>query len=501
MDLRDFLKKDDVFTTSIFDIDDRGRGIGKVLEGAICFVPDARLGELVKIKLEKVKKGFCEGRILETLEKSPIIDYQYCPYLQRGCGGCSLGGVNYEEQLMLKKWKILNAIRRIGAVKLEDIQKELIIQESPVTTNYRNKVTFFVDNGNVGFKGRGSSNVIDCASCKLLEPVVATGYNAIRDFFKTNSDVGMLVKSVMIRKSVYLNENNDVLEEGILVKLTFHKGVRDSEFPWNIFAAKIDEKATLFSLYGNEHIAGDRVTYHHLSNGRRLEILPESFYQINDKVAKLLYDEVGTILMSVIDEVDDTEEKYINASLLKSADKTLILDLYCGCGSIGLAVGSNTLNVRGIELNHDAFLSANRNAMLNGLVSYQYLEGACENKIEEILKENIWQKKVAIVDPPRAGCDHRLLEAMVDNRIDHIIYVSCDPATLARDIRLLGEMGYRIVKVKAFDMFPQTVEVETVVLLSKLNVDKHISVEVELDELDLISGESKAIYTQIKEYV
>ena len=217
--------------------------------------------------------------------------------------------------------------------------------------------------------------------------------------------------------------------------------------------------------------------------GLRFEISPYSFYQVNPIQAERLY------------------EKAVEYAGIKGGET--VLDLYCGVGTLGLFMAkAGAGKVIGIELVKEAVLNANRNAVINGIVNAIYYTGKAEEELPRLREEGEIEKAdVVILDPPRKGCDEALLKAVVETEADRIVYISCDPATLSRDVKYLSENGYEYVKGTPVDMFPHTGHVETVVLLSKLDVDKHIDVEIKLDELDLTSAESKATYAQIKEYI
>lgn len=281
--------------------------------------------------------------------------------------------------------------------------------------------------------------------------------------------------------------------------------------------------------------------------GLEFEISPMSFYQVNPVQMKRLYDKVreycgfdteaggagNTIAAEApADVIMDGAEQQDNE------DKPVVLDLYCGIGTIGLYCADAAKAVVGIESVKEAVIDANRNAVINNIVNVRYICGKAEEILPQYMKaaqsiessenvdsaertENtvnadgadnpgridpelavlIHSAEIAILDPPRAGCRPELLEAVANSGVDRIVYISCDAATLARDIKLLGDLGYRFIEATPVDMFPWTGHVETVALLSKLDIDKHIDVEITLDELDLTSAESKATYAQIKEYI
>ena len=212
----------------------------------------------------------------------------------------------------------------------------------------------------------------------------------------------------------------------------------------------------------------------------KFEISPLSFFQVNPIQTEVLYN------------------KALEYADLKEGDR--VFDIYCGIGTISLFLAQKAEFVYGVEIVEDAIKDARLNAKLNGMDNLEFFVGKAEEVVPEIYKEGK-KANIVVVDPPRKGCDERVLDTIVEMAPERVVYVSCNPSTLARDLRYLEDRGYRCEKVQPVDLFPHSVHVETVALLSKLDVDKHIDVEIELDELDLTSAESKATYAQIKEYV
>ena len=340
-----------------------------------------------------------------------------------------------------------------------------------------------------------SHKVVDCRECRLQsEPVVAVA-DALRASFDECEDANK-IKNLVVKTSftsgevmvVPTVEEKDVDLESFIYavdeRINAIPGFDDGfEYYLSSVALDVsDNKPSKQHKNRAEIIAGRPVIEDGLL-GLAFEISPYSFYQVNPVQAERLY------------------EKAVEYAGIKGGET--VLDLYCGVGTIGLFMAKEGAGkVVGIELVKEAVLNANRNAVINGIVNAIYYTGKAEEELPRLREEGeIKKADVVILDPPRKGCDEALLKAVVETEADRIVYVSCDPATLSRDIKYLSENGYEYVKGTPVDMFPHTGHTETVALLSKLDVDKHIDVEIKLDELDLTSAESKASYAQIKEYI
>ena len=486
------MEKNQLIELTIKDQSKDGRGIGSY-DGLIVFADGCVLGDKVSARVTKVKKRYALANVEEILEPSEHRLEDVCPYIDE-CGGCAFGKLKYEKQLELKERHVRDVLERIGGVEAPEL--ELIISMSEPYF-YRNKATLAIHpkTQSVGFLERMSHRVIDCHECRLQsEPVVAVA-DALRASFdgcedakkiknlvvKTSFTSGevMLVPTVE-EKDVDLEEFIYLAEESIDRIPSFDDGF---EYYLSSVALDIsDNKPSKQHKNRAEIIAGRHVIEDEML-GLRFEISPYSFYQVNPVQAERLY------------------EKAVEYAGIKGGET--VLDLYCGVGTLGLFMAkAGAGKVIGIELVKEAVLNANRNAVINGIVNAIYYTGKAEEELPRLREEGEIEKAdVVILDPPRKGCDEALLKAVVETEADRIVYISCDPATLSRDIKYLSENGYEYVKGTPVDMFPHTGHVETVALLSKLDVDKHIDVEIKLDELDLTSAESKATYAQIKEYI
>ena len=485
------MKKDDLIELTIEDLGVDGEGIGKV-DGMAIFVKDAVPGDRVQAKVMKMKKSYGYARLMQVLDPSPERMEPRCAFA-RQCGGCQLQAMTYEAQLDFKAKKVWNHLIRIGS--LTDLAKpEIIGMDDP--WRYRNKAQFPFGTdkeGNpvTGFYAARSHNIIPCTECWLGVEENKVILEKILDHLKTYhistydevSGKGLL-RHVLIRKGFTTGEVMVclILNGRTMPKLTeLVNSLREVPGMTSI-TINVNTKNTnvimgteMISVWGQDYITD------YIGN-IKYQISPLSFYQVNPVQTKKLY---------------ETALEYAD---LKGNET--VWDLYCGIGTISLFLAQKAGKVYGVEIVPQAINDARQNAKLNGIENAEFFVG----KAEEVLpgkyeKEGIYAD-VIVVDPPRKGCDTAALETMVKMKPERIVYVSCDSATLARDVKWLGERGYEVKKVKACDMFPGTVHVETVVLLSNGEVDsKKIRVEFSLEDMDLSEFKGKATYEQVKAYV
>jgi len=453
------MEKNQLIELTIKDQSKDGRGIGSY-DGLIVFADGCVLGDKVSARVTKVKKRYALANVEEILEPSEHRLEDVCPYID-DCGGCAFGKLKYEKQLELKERHVRDVLERIGGVEAPEL--ELIISMSE-PYNYRNKATLAIHpkTQSVGFLERLSHKVVDCRECRLQsEPVVAVA-DALRASFdgcedakkiknlvvKTSFTSGevMLVPTVE-EKDVDLEEFIYLAEESIDRIPSFDDGF---EYYLSSVALDIsDNKPSKQHKNRAEIIAGRHVIEDEML-GLRFEISPYSFYQVNPVQAERLY------------------EKAVEYAGIKGGET--VLDLYCGVGTLGLFMAkAGAGKVIGIELVKEAVLNANRNAVINGIVNAIYYTGKAEEELPRLREEGEIEKAdVVILDPPRKGCDEALLKAVVETEADRIVYVSCDPATLSRDIKYLSENGYEYVKGTPVDMFPHTGHVECIALIQRV---------------------------------
>ena len=484
-------RKNDLVTLEIEDCGIDGEGIGKA-DGFTVFVKDAVIGDTVTAKIIKAKKNYGYGRLMEVLKPSPYRVEPKCEFA-RQCGGCQLQALSYDQQLVFKTNKVKGHLERIGG--FTDIPMEPIIGMDELF-HYRNKAQFPVGRNKegkivTGFYAGRTHNIIENRDCALgvaenkevLDRVIAhmekygiepyneaTGKGLVRHVLIR---YGYFTKEVMV--CLILNGNKIPKEEQLVKSLCEIPGMTSITINVNKKHSNVILGEEIRLLWGQEYIT-DRI------GDISYQISPLSFYQVNPMQTQKLY-----------------------AKALEYADlhgEETVWDLYCGIGTISLFLAQKAKFVRGVEIVPAAIENAKENAKLNGLENTEFFVGKAEEVLPREYKKNGVYADVIVVDPPRKGCDETLLETMVEMNPDRIVYVSCDSATLARDLKYLCERGYELRKVCPVDQFGMTVHVETVVLLSKGEIDsKKIRVEFSLEDMDMSEFQDGATYPQIKEYV
>ena len=483
-------RKNDLVTLEIEDCGIDGEGIGKA-DGFTVFVKDAVIGDTVTAKIIKAKKNYGYGRLMEVLKPSPYRVEPKCEFA-RQCGGCQLQALSYDQQLVFKTNKVKGHLERIGG--FTDIPMEPIIGMDELF-HYRNKAQFPVGRNKegkivTGFYAGRTHNIIENRDCALgvaenkevLDRVIAhmekygiepyneaTGKGLVRHVLIR---YGYFTKEVMV--CLILNGNKIPKEEQLVKSLCEIPGMTSITINVNKKRSNVILGEEIRLLWGQEYIT-DRI------GDISYQISPLSFYQVNPMQTQKLY-----------------------AKALEYADlhgEETVWDLYCGIGTISLFLAQKAKFVRGVEIVPAAIENAKENAKLNGLENTEFFVGKAEEVLPREYKKNGVYADVIVVDPPRKGCDETLLETMVEMNPERIVYVSCDSATLARDLKYLCERGYELRKVCPVDQFGMTVHVETVVLLSQQKPDDTIEIDLDLDELDATSAETKATYQEIKDYV
>ena len=501
------IKKNDILTVEITDTGIEGEGIGKT-DGFILFVKDAVIGDTVQVKVMKAKKNYAYAKLEKVLVPSPFRVQPPCPF-HRQCGGCQLQPLSYEKQLEFKQNKIRNNLIRIGGFSPEHIDacmEPIIGMEDP--WHYRNKAQFpfgYDKEGNVvtGFYAGRSHNIIANTDCALgveenktvLETILAYMKKYGVSAYDETSGKG-LIRHVLIRKGfasgqlmacIVINGNKLPEEKALAEELWKIPGMTSVSINVNTERTNVILGKKVRVLKGEEKIEdtiGDVV----------FRISPLSFYQVNPVQTKKLYGQA-------LEYAGLTGEE-------------TVWDLYCGIGTISLFLAKKAKKVYGVEIVPEAIADAKENAARNGITNAEFFVGKAEEVLPQKYEEEGVYADVIVVDPPRKGCDEKCLETMVRMRPERIVYVSCDSATLARDLKYLGEMGYEVRKWRGCDMFPGTVHVETVVLLSHKKADSYIHIDVEFGEgegkipVDSIAKRAEAYkpkekvtYKMIKEYI
>lgn len=486
------MKKNDLIELTIEDIGTDGEGIGRY-DNMTFFVKDAVIGDTVLAKIMKLKKNYGYARLVEIKEASPKRVEPRCLYA-RSCGGCQIQQMDYQSQLAFKQRKIRGNLIRLGGFAeeyIDDIMEPVVGMEEPYF--YRNKAQFPIGRnaeGEIiaGFYAGRTHSIIANTDCILGVPVnkqvLETVLGFMRDYgvsaYDENTKKG-LVRHVLIRYGFDTKEimvclvinGKRIPEETILAaRLGEIEGMKSISVNVNRENTNVILGSTTRVIWG-EPVIRDALYLRDTTDFKRAgkktvyQISPECFYQVNPMQTEKLYS-------LVLDYADLTEED-------------IVWDLYCGIGTISLFLARNAKWVYGVEVVPQAIADAKENAKLNGISNVSFMVG----KAEEVLidkKESMQQPDVIVVDPPRKGCDGECLKTMLKVRPERIVYVSCDSATLARDLRVLCDGGYEIVKVRGVDQFGQTVHTECIALLSKLRTKQNLEVELEMCELDLTAN-------------
>ena len=478
------LAKNQEHTVTIEGYGEGGMGVARI-DGRVVFVHGALRGEKCRVLILKTLKSVAFAKVLEVIEPSSERITPDCPYFPR-CGGCTYRHIRYEEELRLKKQRVQDNLSRIGG---SDVTVEEILGAQE-TLRYRNKAQYPVSkDGAVGFYRARTHEVIECEHCLLVKPEADAAAEALREYMQSCRVAGYdektgrgLVRHLYIRSNaageslVCVLVNGDKLpKEDRLVTL-----LRDA-----------CPKCTGIVLGTNTKkgnvILGDR--YRTLWGSDRLEdtlcgktfrLSVPSFYQVNRIQAERLY------------------AKAIEFAGLTGQET--VLDLYCGAGTITLALSDRAKKVLGAEIVPEAIDDARENAARNGVENAEFFCGDASDVAKKLARENL-RPDVITVDPPRKGLAADVVESIAEMQPGRVVYVSCDSATMARDVKRLADLGYTAQRACAVDMFPRADHIETVCLLSKLQSKEHIEIEVKMGELDLTAAEKKATYEEIKAYV
>ena len=484
------MKKGDIFEGKVIRTEFPNKGIIDI-EGQKVIVKNALEGQVVRFSINKKRRDKVEGRLLEVIEPSPLEQPATCKHFGI-CGGCRYQNLSYEQQLDLKKRQVEELIEKNGLSF--DIEN---IYGSPITEGYRNKMEFtFGDEEKDGplalgmHKKNSFYDIVTLDDCRIVDPDFNVLLQAILKYFKEKGETYFhkirhegFLRHLVMRRSV---KTGDIL---INLVTTTQSRLDESEFVNMILSQKIDGKVVGILHTLNDNLAdvvqsdetktlyGQDYFYEYLYN-MRFKISPFSFFQTNTLGAEVLYDKVR-------EYVGETKDK-------------LVYDLYTGTGTIAQMLAPVASKVVGVEIVEEAVEAAKKNAVDNHLDNCEFIAG-------DVLKvvDNLTQKPdILVLDPPRDGIHPKALRKIINFNVDEMVYVSCKPTSLMRDLLVFREAGYEVKRACLVDMFPGTVHVETVVLLSKGEVDsKKIRVEFSLEDMDMSEFQDGATYTQIKDYV
>lgn len=507
------IKKNDIFQLKIDDMSDTGEGIGRV-DGYIWFVKDAVIGDQIEAKALKMKKNYGFARLMQVLEPSQDRTEALCP-VARQCGGCQLQAMKYESQLNFKVKKVYNNLKRIGGLKqlrlpgtgegkgVEAVASEngasvimepIIGMEHP--WRYRNKAQFPFGVGRdgaviTGFYAGRTHCIIENEDCLLGIEENKKILHAIKKFmneYKIEPYVEAqhrgLVRHALIRKGFKTGEimvclviNGKKLPhyEALVDELVKIPGMASISFNVNQEKTNVILGQEIVCLYGSGYITDEigEIKY---------RISPLSFYQVNPIQTERLY---------------ETALEYAGLTGTET-----VWDLYCGIGTISLFLAQKAKMVYGVEIVPQAIGDARENAKLNGIQNVEFFVGKAEEVLPGQYEKNHVYADVIVVDPPRKGCDQICLDTIIKMAPKKVVYISCDSATLARDVKYLGENGYEVTRVRGCDMFAMSTHVETVVLLSRKKSTKpRLEITMYPDDENKREALKNATYPEIKDYI
>lgn len=447
--------KDKQIEYEITGLAHNGAGVGKY-EGFTVFTPLAVPGEKVRTKITQVKKSYALAELVEVIDPHPDRAKPLCPVFSE-CGGCQAQHLSYQAQLRLKRQQVIDSFERIGGLRGVIIHPVIGMEEP---WRYRNKaqVPFGRRGGKVvaGFYAPGSHEIIDMDACLIQYPENDKAVAAVK---KLANELGIppydeqkhegVLRHVMVRIGVNTGEMMIVIVtngEQLPHKKALVERLK-RQFPnLKSVVQNINSKRTNVILGPANRLLWGSQVIHDTIGSVKFAISPHSFFQVNPVQTKVLYDQV---------------RKYAQLT-----GKETVVDAYCGIGTIALYLAQDAKKVYGVEIVPEAIEDARHNAKLNGFDHVRFEVGAAEEVMPRWLKEGV-KPDVIVVDPPRKGCDPALLDAVVGMGPKRLVYVSCNPATLARDAKVLDEKGYKAVEVQPVDMFPQTGHVECCSLFVK----------------------------------
>lgn len=492
-------------TGTVERVDFPNKGIAVTDDGDRVIVKNTIPGQRVEFVVNKVKHQRAEGRLMEVIEKSTLETEEPCPHFGM-CGGCTYQTVPYEKQLDMKLTQVKKLISDAIGTEKESGYEFIGIHGSPKKSEYRNKMEFsFGDEYKdgplaLGMHKRGSFyDLVTVSDCQIVDEDFRTILKATLDYFSKNNipyfhratHKGYL-RHLLVRKATKTGEiivdlvtstqTEGFNEEELLAGFRYALLTRqyDGRFK-GVLHTKNDSVADVVKNEGTEVLYGDSYFYEELL-GLKFKITPFSFFQTNSLGAEVLY---------------ETAREFILGDDKDSLNGKTVYDLYSGTGTIAQLMAPVCKEVVGVEIVEEAVCAAKENAALNGLDNCKFIAGDVLKVLDEIEEKPDY----IILDPPRDGIHPKAIGKIIEYGVENMVYISCKPTSLARDLQIFMDRGYRVEKICCVDMFPNTYHVETCVLLSKLKSTPHIEVDIELDEMDLSKAESKATYAEITQYV
>ncbi len=492
-------------TGTVERVDFPNKGIAVTDDGERVIVKNTIPGQKVEFVVNKVKHQRAEGRLMEVIEKSPLETEEPCPHFGM-CGGCTYQTVPYEKQLDMKLTQVKKLISDAIGTEKESGYEFIGIHGSPKKSEYRNKMEFsFGDEYKdgplaLGMHKRGSFyDLVTVSDCQIVDEDFRTILKVTLDYFSKNNipyfhratHKGYL-RHLLVRKATKTGEiivdlvtstqTEGFNEEELLAGFRYELLTRhyDGRFK-GVLHTKNDSVADVVKNEGTEVLYGDSYFYEELL-GLKFKITPFSFFQTNSLGAEVLY---------------ETAREFILGDDKDSLNGKTVYDLYSGTGTIAQLMAPVCKEVVGVEIVEEAVCAAKENAAFNGLDNCKFIAGDVLKVLDEIEEKPDY----IILDPPRDGIHPKAIGKIIEYGVENMVYISCKPTSLARDLQIFMDRGYRVEKICCVDMFPNTYHVETVVLLSQQKPDDTIEIDLDLDELDATSAELKATYQEIKDYV
>lgn len=443
------MKKNDIIEIEITDISAEGSGIGR-FEGMAVFVPLTAVGDRLLCRIVKVKKSYAFGIIEQLITTSPDRCEPDCGVFKK-CGGCVLRHISYESECALKQNRVYQVIKRIGGVDMPPQP----IRANKERTRYRNKAQYpIAQSGETGFYATHSHRIIPCEDCLLQPQEFSAAAKALGEWIRENNisvydenTHNGLVRHLYMRKAektgelmavIVINGSAVPARDSLIKRLTEALGenLKSIQLNFNTEDTNVVLGSENRVIFGKSHITD-------ILCDVKVRISPLSFYQVNRDMAELLYKKAAQYAMP---------------------QNKSILDLYCGAGTIGLSMARQAESIIGVEIVEDAIKDAEINARENGITNARFICADAAQAAQTLKTEGI-KPDVVIVDPPRKGCSEELINTICgDFSPERIVYISCDPATLARDTALIENSGYHLQEYTPFDLFPGTAHVETVAL-------------------------------------
>lgn len=411
----------------IIDITEDGKGIAKK-DSLVYFIKNSNLGDIVSIKNTENKGKYLIAEKDKVLKENKFKIKSNCKYFLN-CENCVFQNLKYEKELEFKENKVINNLKRIGKINLENVEISKI-EKSPYEFNYRNKINLKIKDGKIGYNKRKSNEIINIDRCEIADEKI----NEIIKIISNSKNIDLkLFNSLMIR----CLDNKAQLKFGLDEKTKEKENKKIKEQEEKLYK-EIEEKTDI-------KILGDKLNIKFLEYN--ININSKSFFQINQKQAEKIYKDIK----------NELEKENLSKS-------NVLIDLYSGVGISSIIFSKLFKKIISIEINKESTKAAELNAKTNNIKNIEFLNGKAEDLIENL---KIEKNSYVFVDPPRAGLEKNIINKIAENKLKNIIYMSCNSATLARDLKLFIDKGYELKKIKIYDMFPKTLHVETLVFMSR----------------------------------